>query len=77
MKPSTRKALHLLLSVDGAWVSGNRLFRVAGNRYSARVFELRHEHGYDVQRRSAPNGNNTDEYRIPAEPVQQSMELAS
>lgn len=77
MKPSTRRALELLRSVDGAWLSGNRLAIVAGYRFGGRLHELRHQYGYVIERRSAPNGNSTDEYRLIEKPVQQSMDLAS
>jgi len=41
MKPTTAAALALLRSVDGAWLSGNRLAEVAGYRYGGRIHELR------------------------------------
>lgn len=39
LKPSTRRALHLLLSRE--WVSGNDLMEAAGTRYPARLGELK------------------------------------
>lgn len=76
MKPSTRRALALLTSADGAWLSGNRLFEVSGTRYGARLFELR-AMGYVIEKRPAPNGSHVPEYRLVPEPVQQTMGLAS
>ena len=77
MKPSARRALNLLLSVDGAWISGNRLAEVAGYRFGGRLHELRHQHGYNIERRFAPNGNAVDEYRLVTEPEQQAIRWAS
>lgn len=77
MKPSARRLLDLLLSVDGAWLSGNRLAEVAGYRFGGRLYELRHLYGYTVERRSAPNGNAVDEYRIPAVDAQLTLGVAS
>jgi hypothetical protein len=37
---------------SGAWVSGNVLFRACGTRYGGRIFELRHDYGYVIERRS-------------------------
>lgn len=64
MKPSTRRCLERLRQAGGGWVSGNRLFEVCGTRYGGRIFELRHEHGLTIERRSAPNGSPVDEYRL-------------
>lgn len=74
MKPSTQRALNLLRAADGGWVSGNRLFQVAGTRYGGRVFELRHEEGLTIEKRPAPNGSHVPEYRI-VEDVQLSLTL--
>ena len=63
MKPSARRALDLLTAADGAWISGNRIAEVAGYRFGGRLYELRGM-GYVIERRSAPNGNATDEYRL-------------
>ncbi len=49
MKPSTRRALTLLLSRE--WVSGNELLQVAGTRYSARLDELKNDLGYSWEKR--------------------------
>ena len=76
MKPTARRALALLRSVDGAWISGNRLAQVAGYRYGGRLYELR-QAGYIIERRSAPNGSAVDEYRLVEQPVQTTMGLAS
>jgi len=67
MKPSTTRALHLLRSVNGGWLSGNRLAEVAGYRFGARLEELRRLYGVTIERRSSPNGSAVDEYRIPVE----------
>lgn len=75
MKPTTARALALLRAADGAWLSGNRLAEVAGYRFGGRLYELRHQYGYDIERRSAPNGNSTDEYRLVARPVQTTLDL--
>jgi hypothetical protein len=64
MKPSTARCLARLRQADGGWVSGNRLFEVSGIRFGGRIFELRHDFGFTIDRRSAPNGNATDEYRL-------------
>ncbi|MCA1572504.1 MAG: hypothetical protein LC798_19830 [Chloroflexi bacterium] len=77
MKPSTRRALAALRAADGQWLSGNRIADAAGYRFGGRLYELRHQYGYVIERRSAPNGNSTDEYRLVEKPVQQTMELAS
>lgn len=76
MKPTARRALALLRSTDGAWISGNRIAEVAGYRFGGRLFELR-QAGFRIERRSAPNGSPVDEYRLLEKPVQQSMDLAS
>lgn len=76
MKPATRRLLTFMLAHRGEWQSGNRLFEVAGTRYGARLFELAHEHGYAWEKRYV-RGTRVPEYRIPAEPEQQSMGLAS
>ena len=73
MKPSTRRCLDRLRA--GGWVSGNALFQVAGTRYGGRIFELRHEYGYTIERRSAPNGSAVDEYRLIEQPEQLSIAL--
>lgn len=70
MKPSTRRALELLRAAGGGWVSGNRLFQVAGTRYGGRLFELRHEHGMTIEKRPAPNGSAVPEYRLVEAPEQ-------
>ena len=75
VKPSAKRALSLLLAAEGGWISGNRIAEVAGYRFGGRLYELRHLYGYNVERRSAPNGNAVDEYRIPAEPEQQTLRL--
>lgn len=76
MKPTAKRALLLLRAADQGWVSGNRLAEVAGYRFGGRLFELRQE-GYTIERRSAPNGNAVDEYRLIEKPVQQSLELVA
>ena len=63
MKPSARRALDLLTAADGQWISGNRIAEVAGYRFGGRLYELRGM-GYVIERRSAPNGNAVDEYRL-------------
>lgn len=73
MKPTTKRALLLLRAADGGWVSGNRLGEVAGWRFGGRLYELR-QMGYTIERRSAPNGNSTDEYRL-IEPEPQQLTL--
>lgn len=70
MKPSTRRLLHFLLAHRGEWISGNRLFEVAGTRYgAARLFELAHDHGYEWEKRYV-RGTRVPEYMLPAEPEQ-------
>ena len=76
MKPTARRALYVLRAADGAWLSGNRIAEVAGFRFGARLFELRAE-GYTIERRSAPNGNATDEYRLVEKPEQLELGVAS
>lgn len=65
-----KRILALLRAAEGGWVSGNRLVEAGGIRYSARIYELRHEDGFDIQRRTAPNGSPVDWYRLAAEPGQ-------
>lgn len=76
MKPSCKRVLDRLRAADG-WVSGNRLFEVGGTRYGGRIFELRHQYGFVIEKRPAPNGSAVPEYRIVEQPVQQDMGLAS
>ncbi len=52
MKPSTARCLARLRG--GEWVSGNQLFEVAGTRYGARLFELRTDYGFVIEKRPAP-----------------------
>ena len=76
MKPTAKRALALLRSVDGAWISGNRLAEVAGYRFGGRLYELR-AMGHVIERRSAPNGNAVDEYRlVPRQPERASKSPA-
>lgn len=75
MKPSCARALAVLRAADGAWVSGNRIGEVAGWRFGGRLHELRHVYGYTIERRSAPNGNRTDEYRLIEKPEQLAMAI--
>jgi len=63
VKPTTARALALLRSVDGGWLSGNRLAEVAGYRYGGRLYELRQE-GHVIERRPAPNGSHVPDYRL-------------
>lgn len=77
MKPSTSRCLEALRAAKGGWVSGNALFEAAGTRYGGRIFELRREHGFVIERRSAPNGSAVDEYRLREKPEQLSMGIAS
>ena len=56
MKPSAARALAILRAADGAWLSGNRIAEVAGYRFGGRLHELRHQYGFVIERRSAPNG---------------------
>jgi hypothetical protein len=76
MKPSTSRVLARLVMADGAWISGNRLFEVGGTRYGARLYELRHEHGIDWEKRYV-NGTRVPQYRLVPADEQQSMGLAS
>lgn len=73
MKPRTRAVLNRLLADE--WVSGNELFQVGGTRYGARLFELKHEHGIDWEKRPAPNGSHVPQYRLVREPEQQTLRL--
>ena len=77
MKPSTKRAYHLLLAAHGGWVSGNRLFEVAGTRYGGRLFELCHGHDITIEKRPAPNGSHVPDYRIPAVDEQLTLGVAS
>lgn len=76
MKPATRRCLSRMLAANGAWISGNELFQVAGTRYGARLFELKHEYGYAWEKRYV-RGTRVPQYRLSSEPVQQTMGLAS
>ena len=62
MKPSTRRALALLLSKE--WVHGNELFQVAGTRYGGRLDELK-AMGYSWDKEWRP-GSAVPWYRIHA-----------
>ena len=77
MKPSTSRCLAALRDRPGQWVSGNTLFQASGTRYGGRVFELRHDFGFRIDRRSAPNGSAVDEYQLIEAPEQLSMGIAS
>ncbi len=77
MSPSTRRALELLRSVDGAWVSGNRIADVAGYRFGARLEELRRLEGITIERRRDPTGGPVSWYRIPVEDEQLTLGVAS
>ncbi|MCC6312232.1 MAG: hypothetical protein IT345_15150 [Trueperaceae bacterium] len=76
MKPTTRRLHTFMLAHRGEWVSGNRLFQVAGTRYGARLFELAHDHDIAWEKRYV-KGTRVPEYRYPVEPEQLRMELAS
>jgi hypothetical protein len=77
MKPSTRLIYDRLTAAhndrDLGWVSGNDLAAVGSWRYGGRIHELRHQHGYTIDKRSV-RGSAVDEYRLVPEPVQ--LELA-
>jgi hypothetical protein len=60
MKPSTKRALDLLLKKS--WVSGNELFLVAGTRYGARLDELK-EQGYRWDKRWI-RGSRVPQYHL-------------
>jgi hypothetical protein len=69
MKPSTARLLAFLVIHRGEWISGNRLFEVAGTRYGARLFELSHDHGYEWEKRYV-HGTRVPQYRLPLEDEQ-------
>ena len=64
MKPSTARLAAFLRAHRGEWLSGNRLFEVAGTRYGARLHELAHDHGYAWEKRYV-RGTRVPEYRLP------------
>ncbi len=76
MKPSTRRALTLLLSRE--WVSGNELFQVAGTRYGARLDELKNDLGYSWEKRWV-KGSMVPFYHLlpPEKPEQLTLGVAS
>lgn len=74
MKPSTRRVLAVLESRAGQWVPGRDLAEVGGFRFGGRIFELRHEHGLNIERRSSKR-SAVDEYRLLAEAEQMAMAL--
>lgn len=76
MKPATRRLLAFMLAHRGEWMSGNRLFEVAGTRYGARLFELSHDHGYQWEKRYV-RGTRVPEYRLPSVDEQIALWVAS
>jgi hypothetical protein len=69
MKPSTARLLAFLVIHRGEWISGNRLFEVAGTRYGARLFELPFVAVVMRQKRYV-HGTRVPQYRLPAEDEQ-------
>ena len=76
MKPQTRKLHTFLLAHRGEWLSGNRLFEIAGTRYGARLFELAHDHGQTWEKRYV-RGTRVPEYRYPVADEQLTLGVAS
>ncbi|MCA1572757.1 MAG: hypothetical protein LC798_21185 [Chloroflexi bacterium] len=64
MKPTTRRLAIFMRNHRGQWLSGNRLFEVAGTRYGARLFEMAHDHGIAWEKRYV-RGTRVPEYRVP------------
>jgi hypothetical protein len=69
MKPNTRAALRLLRvrAADGVTVAEARA-AIGSDRFPARVWELIHWHGYEVDRvmERAPNGDRYARYYLRA-----------
>jgi hypothetical protein len=63
MKPSARRVLNVLLAARGGWVRGHDLAEVGGYRFGGRLFELRHQYGFAIDRRSDPR-SAVDQYRL-------------
>jgi hypothetical protein len=75
MKPSTRLVFDEFAASGFGWVHGNDLLRAAGTRYSARLYDLKHDHGWDHEKRPDPR-SSVPWYRIfRSEPEQLSIAL--
>ena len=75
MKPSARRVLNVLLAAKGGWVRGRDLAEVGGYRFGGRLYELRHQYGYTIERRSDPR-SAVDQYRVPLEGEESAQEGA-
>lgn len=62
MKPCTRTVLELLRSYDGVCPRTFATFDIY--RYGARIFELRHDHGYEIGTRRCSNQSHWHRRRI-------------
>ena len=61
-KPTQRERVLALLS-KGRWVHARELHEISW-RYGARLYELRHYEGYEIERRRAPDGSGMYEWRL-------------
>lgn len=67
MKPSTLKTLRLLREHDSV-TTHDLLVAGCGSRYSARIHELRHVHGFVIEEQRLTGDVNGSRYRLVAEP---------
>jgi hypothetical protein len=58
-----QRVLLRLAEAEGGWVWGVTLADVGGYRFGARIYELRHEDGYVIERRTSPR-SAVDQYRL-------------
>jgi hypothetical protein len=79
MKPSCERVLARLRAADGGWVPGLALAMpdTGGLRFGGRIHELR-QMGYAIEDQPDPTGRTrVHQYRLPVEPVQMRLGIAS
>ena len=73
MKPSTATALAILRAAGPDGVTWLEAFHAGGGaRFPARVHELRHDYGFDIESHPVP-GASWDRYTLTERPVQLTM----
>jgi hypothetical protein len=75
MKQSAKIILDRLRQDEGEWVSGNALAAVGSWRFGGRIYELRHQYGFVIERKSDPR-SPVDLYRLVPQDEQLTLEDA-
>jgi hypothetical protein len=65
-----RRILNMLVAAYPGWVSLPELLNLRISQVSARIWELRHRHGYDILNETTPlpDGTRASRFRLVSEP---------